>query len=417
VALDLLVERVVGDRQAHVLPGLVAQAQDVVVRIRHVGERRQDERDGRGGPSARGADGERDMVLEPVRTHAHGVDAAGEVGGHVEGEVRRPPGVVEVVLPEGDRRVLLGRAAEVHRRAVPGVPGHRPHRPVHQPAVQGGRAGVGDDGALRVAGEIPGREEATVAVAQHGRLELAVEVAVDAGGRDRAGPHQRAGGGLASPAAGRRRHALDAEVGLRQLARERLGAGGDVDPRAHPHPAARRQGVLVARDRSVGIGQPRRQASVRVEADRPARPARRDRLDVPRRRERRPRPDLDLDRVAPQPRTVVYDQARPGVGALGPSVVAPVDRRPDDTLLEPRPVGMLVAVQQLDELRLVGPGRVDAQLELDALARSHAEPVAIAGDLHVTRRRPRAASRAAPRRAAATAFRASGRRRRRSAVR
>ena len=130
------------------------------VRVDDVGERGDEDAGRRLRPASRRAHEERDHVLDTAARQPRGVDAAPEVGGHLEGEVRLPAAVVEVVVVEVDGGVVLRRVAPAHLLASPARALHSPRGDVHQLSMQTVRPHVHDALARGLAGEIPGRHRA-----------------------------------------------------------------------------------------------------------------------------------------------------------------------------------------------------------------------------------------------------------------
>ena len=116
---------------------------------------------------------ERNDVAVRAAAQLHAVDAALQVLRHREAEVVGPAAVVQVVVVEMDRAVVMRRALPVALGAGPGRALHRARRQVDQLAVQAVGAGVLDLHRLHAAGEIPGRD-----AGDRRRLDLAVEAAL-----------------------------------------------------------------------------------------------------------------------------------------------------------------------------------------------------------------------------------------------
>src|SRR5436190_1645039 len=80
-------------------------------------------------------DHEGEVLLVASGPQASRIDAARQVVGDVEAEVDLPAGVLEVVVVEVDRAVLLHTIRPREPVPAPTPSRHRPHRHVHQLTV------------------------------------------------------------------------------------------------------------------------------------------------------------------------------------------------------------------------------------------------------------------------------------------
>ena len=91
----------------------------VPVRISPITRRRQEEGERGGGGAERRADHERAIILVIAAGHLGAIDPAFQVARNLEGEVRRPAAIVEIVVVEMDRPVVFRLPGPVVLRAVP----------------------------------------------------------------------------------------------------------------------------------------------------------------------------------------------------------------------------------------------------------------------------------------------------------
>ncbi len=136
-----------------------------VVRVRHVGGRRRQERELRRGGAPRRAHEEVDVPLVVFSAQSRGVDAAAQVFGNAVLEIRLPADVVVVVVVKVDGAVLLGRVAPALLGAAPGVTLCTARGEIPGATVQLVRADVADAVAADVEREVPGRDDRGVELA------------------------------------------------------------------------------------------------------------------------------------------------------------------------------------------------------------------------------------------------------------
>ena len=104
-----VLQRVVRHGGVGVAPG------DLLVGVGEVGVGRQEHGDRRGGGATLGSHEEGDEVLGLACLEMDRVDAAGEIGGDLPGEIGFPARVLQVVVVEEDRAVLVRRQAKAGR--------------------------------------------------------------------------------------------------------------------------------------------------------------------------------------------------------------------------------------------------------------------------------------------------------------
>ena len=129
----------------------------VLVGVGHVIECRQQERD-LGLLTRLRQHGEGNVGFLVAGAQARGVDAAPQAVGNGEREVDVPAGIVEVVVMEMDRAVLLGRVPPAHFLAGPVVARHRARRQIDDDAIETIAGHVRNSDRGDVAREVPCRD-------------------------------------------------------------------------------------------------------------------------------------------------------------------------------------------------------------------------------------------------------------------
>ena len=387
----------------------------VGVGVGHVARGGQQEADLRGRRAARRTHGKGDVFLTAtLAPEPRGIDAALQPLRAGEGEIDLPARVVDVVLVEVDRAVLLRRVLPVHLAAVPAPAGDGAGRQVDQAAVQSVGGEIGRPRRLDALGEVPGADdgggERAVRRADLGKLHLrrgqhaigdaravdapVVEAAADgaplvdtpevgAHGQRRVVLARTAQLGLLLQDAGvvhlgvvveRLLHQSDL-LGLGVVGRgdevplvrdQRTVGGGHLDVALAVAEAERKRAVLLGDDEGrarlvavAPVGDQRLGAAIG-----------------------RRRPDEGLEGKALQPLdrgmsrhfhegAVVADLPAPLVGAARAG--------PDHLLLDAGAVGVLVAADEADDVALVGGG-FGTHHEVDGLSRRHADAVGITRD-------------------------------------
>ncbi len=382
-----------------------------VVGVRQVGAGRQQHRHVVAPAVTPGPDDERHVALGLALPQPDGVDAALEVARQVDAERLGPLRVVQVVVVEVDRAVLVRGVPEVRLAARPVVARHGPGRAVGADGVEAAARDVDDGVQQRAVGAVGAREvplrERRRAVGDVGRRvdarvpDLAVEVAdalrePDVAGRAGADAERHGGHG------GRKRHAealrVAAGAGCAGQQVRADGLDGGIDPKrrvaggrvergdqAVPRVRLDQRVAREARAGALAVAEDERRAPVLeqhgVAGEAAVVPGAE---QVLHRLVRRGRLERELDRPRDQGRqhaaVAGHRHVRAGVGMVEGAGIRAVRGRLELGLEEAGTVGPLEAVAQPDEMRRVALDLLAADVDRHALARREAELRRVAED-------------------------------------
>jgi hypothetical protein len=354
------------------------------------------------------------------------MDAAPEPRGHREREVVRPAGVVQIVLVEVDRAVLLRGPRPVHLGAGPVEARHRPRRAVHGLAVEPVGGAVGDALGGDVGSQVPRRHHRGLEPGRPGGLDegghlgareravrraRAVDLAVEVGGGAEPpghpgriprppGRHQE----RARAQAGRERDRardLDRRLGAEReapdaLLPERDRARGGIPGERHevPAPLGERGPGGDPLDAPAAVSQDGRQRPALVERQghagaRRLRPGAEDRLGAVA-RPGRPHQGLEGEALeGGEDRRGGDDHVGPGAGLLPPTRVLLAGGMRDDLGPEARRVGAGLGGQEAHQVGPVAGQPVAAHPDGEPVARLEAHAVAVGQDRRAVEVRPR----------------------------
>jgi hypothetical protein len=330
---------------------------------------------------------ERHDVLEAAAAQPHAIYPGRHVLGDLDGEIRCPVAVVQIVLVKMDRGIVARRVAPVGFPAGPARPCHGTHRQVQQYSMQTMRPAVLDAGCRDVGAEIPPGE--TLHGGRLDRRRFVMDAGEDRGifnaaveksakrvvARLRSGGHRRTerhlvelssrAGQLRLPAIGHTPTALQRRLPQAQA------TIGDQDPQLIPAPFEHRRRHLNAAAgdvenrsfRSDRKGDPvlQRQYGLRPPVEQPG-------LDA----------NHNGARTGERQRYIRDDHpARPLVHRLKARCVVSRKRRRELDQLDAGPGRVGVTVNDPHQVGPVGLSQGAGNLDLDPLARPSREPIDI----------------------------------------